>query len=386
MFYFFFESRKNTSDDPIVIWLTGGPGCSSQLALFYENGPFHISDDLSLVWNNYGWDKVSNILFVDQPIGTGFSYTADESEIPHDEIGVSNDLYGFLQAFFKQHSNFVKNDFYIIGESYAGHFVPALASRVHQGNKNKEGININLKGFAIGNGWTNPIIQYPAYTQYAFDMKLITKKDQDQINQMIPGCQDAIKTCQSKGGQSCSIAQNSCDSIMGKILQIAGNINYYDIRKQCDGDLCYDFSYVDDLLNDNSVKEALGVGNVKFVSCSTVVYNAMLQDMMQNLDVDIPTLLEDGIKVLIYAGEHDLTCNWLGNLNWVHAMKWSGQNQFASSKTLQFLVDGAQAGLLNSYGPLSFLKVNGAGHMVPMDQPNAALQMLVNWMDGTLNK
>lgn len=58
MFYFFFESRKNTSDDPIVIWLTGGPGCSSQLALFYENGPFHISDDLSLVWNNYGWDKV----------------------------------------------------------------------------------------------------------------------------------------------------------------------------------------------------------------------------------------------------------------------------------------------------------------------------------------
>jgi len=60
MFYFFFESR-NSKEDPVVIWLTGGPGCSSELALFYENGPFKIADDLSLVWNEYGWDKVFDI-------------------------------------------------------------------------------------------------------------------------------------------------------------------------------------------------------------------------------------------------------------------------------------------------------------------------------------
>jgi len=60
MFYFFFESRDSPKDDPVVIWLTGGPGCGSELALFYENGPFHIADDLSLVWNQYGWDKVIN--------------------------------------------------------------------------------------------------------------------------------------------------------------------------------------------------------------------------------------------------------------------------------------------------------------------------------------
>jgi len=63
MFYFFFESR-NTKEDPVVIWLTGGPGCSSELALFYENGPFKIADDLSLVWNEYGWDKVYAIHFI----------------------------------------------------------------------------------------------------------------------------------------------------------------------------------------------------------------------------------------------------------------------------------------------------------------------------------
>lgn len=58
MFYFFFESRQSKAD-PVVIWLTGGPGCSSELAMFYENGPFHVANNLSLTWNDFGWDKVS---------------------------------------------------------------------------------------------------------------------------------------------------------------------------------------------------------------------------------------------------------------------------------------------------------------------------------------
>ncbi|WJX44110.1 Serine carboxypeptidase-like 48 [Trifolium repens] len=385
MFYFFFESRDNNKNAPVVIWLTGGPGCSSEIALFYENGPFTIANDLSLKWNDYGWDKASNILFVDQPIGTGFSYTSDDSDIPHDETGVSNDLYDFLQEFFKQHSEYVKNDFYITGESYAGHYVPALASRVHQGNKDNKGITINLKGFAIGNGLTNPAIQYPAYTKYAVENKLITKEDEADINKSVPGCVAAAKVCESEGGDSCLTALNQCDQITSSILSITGNINYYDIRKQCEGSLCYDFSNVETLLNKKSVKDALGVGDIEFVSCSKVVYNAMQEDWMRNFEVDIPSLLEDGISVLIYAGEFDFICNWIGNSNWVHAMEWSGKKQFAASKTTQFLVDGTNAGLLNNYGPLSFLKVFGAGHMVPKDQPKAALQMLVNWTQGKLN-
>lgn len=123
MFYFFFESRNSTKD-PVVIWLTGGPGCSSELAVFYENGPFTIADNMSLVWNDYGWDKVyclcqllklvmvysfkfhkftdfvqvSNLIYVDQPTGTGFSYSADKRDLRQNEEGVSNDLYDFLQV------------------------------------------------------------------------------------------------------------------------------------------------------------------------------------------------------------------------------------------------------------------------------------------------
>ncbi|CAI0452815.1 unnamed protein product [Linum tenue] len=196
MFYFFFESRVNNSNAPVVIWLTGGPGCASELALFYENGPFQIRDDMSLQWNDYGWDQASNILYVDQPTGTGFSYTTDDSDIRHNETGVSNDLYSFLQEFFKGHSKYANNDFYITGESYAGHYIPALASRIYKGNKNNEGIHINLKGFAIGNGLTDPGIQYKAYPEYALAAKLITKADHDSItSNLVPPCQSAISAC-----------------------------------------------------------------------------------------------------------------------------------------------------------------------------------------------
>uniref|UniRef100_A0A5B6YKB7 Carboxypeptidase n=1 Tax=Davidia involucrata TaxID=16924 RepID=A0A5B6YKB7_DAVIN len=377
MFYFFFESRNNKKD-PVVIWLTGGPGCSSELAMFYENGPFSIANNLSLVWNEHGWDKVSNLLYVDQPIGTGFSYTSDRRDIRHNEAGVSDDLYDFLQAFFEEHPQFAKNDFYITGESYAGHYIPAFAARVHQGNKAKEGIHIKLKGFAIGNGLTNPAIQYKAYTDYALDMGIIKKSDYDRINKVLPVCETAIKLCGTDGTISCVASYFVCNAIFSSILALAGNINYYDIRKKCVGSLCYDFSNLENFLNQKSVRDALGVGDIEFVSCSTTVYQAMLVDWMRNL-------LEDGVKLLIYAGEYDLICNWLGNSRWVHAMEWTGQKEFVASPEVPFEVEGSEAGLLKNHGPLSFLKVHDAGHMVPMDQPKAALEMLKRWTQDSLS-
>ncbi|CAH2072119.1 unnamed protein product [Thlaspi arvense] len=393
MFYFFFESRNNRTDDPVVIWLNGGPGCSSSVALFYENGPFKISDNLSLSWNHFGWDKVglpsiennlANLIYVDQPIGTGFSYTSDSSDLRHDEAGVSNDLYDFLQAFFKEHPKFAKNDFYITGESYAGHYIPALASRVHSGNKNNEGIPINLKGFAIGNGLTNPEIQYAAYADYALEMKLISKSDHEVLKQDYVDCQRFIEKCNLDGGSACVSGFNVCNGIFSKIAAKIEGTNYYDVRKKCVGSLCYDFSKMETFLNQENVRKALGVGDIKFVSCSTQVYDAMTEDWLHNLELKIPALIEDGIKLLVYAGEYDLVCSWLGNSRWVEQMNWSGHKDFGSAKTLPFLVDGKEAGLMKNHGPLTFLKVHEAGHMVPMDQPKASLQMLRTWMQGKL--
>lgn len=100
------------------------------------------------------------------------------------------------------------------------------------------------------------------------------------------------------------------------------SVQYYDVRKECQGELCYDFSNLDSYLNNATVREALGVGNRKFVSCSPLVYEAMIVDWMKNLEKGIPQLLEDGIELLVYAGEYDLICNWLGKFH-----DYVGENQ-----------------------------------------------------------
>ncbi|KAF1883701.1 hypothetical protein Lal_00012618 [Lupinus albus] len=320
-YYSLLHSKAARKDDLVVIWLTGGPGCSSSLALFYENGPFSIANNMSLLLKRYGWDKVSNIMFVDQPTGTGFSYSSYEEDIRHDELGVSNDLYDFLRAFFKKHPKFVKNDFYITGESYAGHYISALASQVHKGNIKKQGIHIYLK--------------YPTYSDFALQRGLITKEDRDSLNKLIPDCEKDIKLCQTKGGDNCSSAFETCTSIFDNLLSIIGN----------------------------NINDALGVKDLDFVSCSSTLYYAMLEDWMKNLEVDIPYLLEDGIKLLVY----------------------SDQKKFKSAPKVKFIVDGVETGSLTSHGPLSFLKVYQAGHMVPMDQPKASLEMLRKWMGWKLS-
>ncbi|KAK4440693.1 Serine carboxypeptidase-like 48 [Sesamum alatum] len=383
MFYFFFESRKTNRNDPVVLWLTGGPGCSSSLALFYENGPFQLTNNLSLVWNDFGWDKESNLIYIDQPTGTGFSYSSDRGDIRTSSEEASVDFYDFLQAFFEKHPQYAKNDFYITGESYAGHYIPAFGAQIHRRNKNNEGLHINLKGLAIGNGLTNPEIQYKAYPDYALDMKLIDKSQYNDLSRSASTCQQEIRSCGANVSSACSHAYYICNNVFNEVLAASGGgINYYDIRKKCQGSLCYDFSNAEEFLNKNSVKNALGVGDIVFVSCSSVVYEAMRGDWMKNFELGLPELLQDGIRLLIYAGEYDLICNWLGNSRWVDNMTWSGQKDFLSAPSVSFTVDGAKAGEQKSHGPLTFLKVYNAGHMVPMDQPKASLEMLRRWIAG----
>jgi carboxypeptidase C (cathepsin A) len=117
--YRFFESRNSPSTDPVTLWMTGGPGCSSEVALFGENGPCSVNaGGNATIHNPFSWNAKSNLLYIDQPTGTGFSYGLG---LDHDEEQVGNDMYDFLQQFFKAHPEYQKNDFNTFGESYAGH-------------------------------------------------------------------------------------------------------------------------------------------------------------------------------------------------------------------------------------------------------------------------
>merc|ERR1712093_157299 len=125
-FYWMFESRNAPKTDPFILWMTGGPGCSGMLALLNENGPCSIknaSGVLKEVNNPHSWTNKANVLWIDQPTGVGFSY-GDAGDYDHDEIGVRDDMYHFLTEFFTAHPEYQANPFFVVGESYGGHYAP----------------------------------------------------------------------------------------------------------------------------------------------------------------------------------------------------------------------------------------------------------------------
>ncbi|KAG1675310.1 hypothetical protein FOA52_015984 [Chlamydomonas sp. UWO 241] len=385
MFYFLFESRNNAATDPVVLWMTGGPGCSSELAVFYENGPYAINDDMSLTETPFGWDVGHTTIFVDQPINTGFSYSNSDEDRVFNEILVADDMLDFLQEFFEVHPDLAERPFYVTGESYAGHYIPVVAHRVWAAAKAGEGKPIDLKGLAIGNGLTNPSIQFPAYADFALENKLIPQALHDIIQFWSPICTFASDVCESfQWDFLCGLGLGACMSTcFVPVLAVNPGINVYDIKKTCDGPLCYDFSNADEFLNMDSTKKALGVSKaMEWVACDMMVHQDLSGDWLRDYTHLIPDMLEDGLQVMIYAGTLDLICNWLGNSRWVHAMEWSGQAKFQAAKEQEWSGGDGPAGTVKAAGGLSFVKVFEAGHMVPMDQPKNALAMIAAFTRG----
>ncbi|KAB1222167.1 Serine carboxypeptidase-like 43 [Morella rubra] len=152
LFYYFVEAERDPASKPLVLWLNGGPGCSSFGAgAFIEHGPFKTTGD-NLVKNEYSWNKEANILYLESPAGVGFSYSANQSFYNHvnDEMTARDSLV-FLQLWFAKFPEYQKRDFFIAGESYAGHYVPQLAQLIV-----KSMVKFNLKGIAIG----NPLLEF----------------------------------------------------------------------------------------------------------------------------------------------------------------------------------------------------------------------------------
>ncbi|OTF83765.1 hypothetical protein BLA29_011098, partial [Euroglyphus maynei] len=149
LFYWLFESQRNPTTDPIVFWFNGGPGSSSLLGALTECGPFRIDSDETVMMNNFSWNAQANMVFIESPVGVGFSYKLDRNYTTDDNITAKNN-YAALKSFFKKFPHFEENPLYIAGESYAGVYVPNLSVKILENHYPK-----NFKGFLIGNGVMN---------------------------------------------------------------------------------------------------------------------------------------------------------------------------------------------------------------------------------------
>jgi carboxypeptidase D len=411
-------------DIPIIIWLNGGPACSSMDGLFIENGPFRFevnpqSGQYQLVPNEYSWHKVpAYTLYIDQPVGTGLSFTTSEI-YPTNDHEVNVDFYYFLQQFFALHADkFVNNDskevsrkLYFSGESYAGHYIPSLMNYLLQRKSNPKTakrdpteITISVNGAAIGNGWTDPFYQY-AGADFAYGHGLIGSAQVTTLHEKEKACQSQL----NKGIYSVGICFDLIDDIIdasfgsGSPYKASG----YDVRVSELRGAAREFppghKIIETYLGgwDAPVNAKGKISNTiyktvleavhataataagqSYLECTDPPYNALAGNDGKGVVDDVIGVLKhtDNVQLLFFNGIHDIICNHVGNekylqkLPWEHAINWYQADRYAwVGDTEQ---PGRVSGYMKEYQNLKYLKIMDAGHMVPMDVPNVALDMM----------
>ena len=161
MFFWFFPAQNGNPASPLLLWLQGGPGATSLFGLFNEHGPIQVNDDGTLSERTISWNGNYSLLYIDNPVGTGYSFTSKDDGYARSQDDVARDLYSALSQFFQIYTDYASSPFYVTGESYAGKYVPTISYKIHQENQNPQRkVTINLTGLAMGNGWTDPYRQY----------------------------------------------------------------------------------------------------------------------------------------------------------------------------------------------------------------------------------
>ncbi|GAB1517174.1 hypothetical protein RhiTH_000218 [Rhizoctonia solani] len=398
MWFWFFAARKNPDTAPLALWLNGGPGSSSMIGLFQENGPCRMNEDeLTVSHNPYSWNEHANMLYIDQPIGAGYSYG---QEIVESSKEAAVALWNMLQIFFSdpKFSGYASRDFAIWTESYGGHYGPAVSAYFLSQNDAIDvgtvtGIKINLKVLSIGNGMTDPYAQYPEFVTYALSNpyqrplvsdSIITKAN-NSLYASPDGCLARIQRCNNQGSNTdCSLAQAICN---GQVLDVlSGDYDVYDVRVKNPNPYPYNPTA---LLQNTTFMAQIGALSTWQAVSYDVYYNfAGNGDWMRSSSPDLEKVINAGVRTLVLAGDADYICNYMGVEATVDRLQTKFTSEFQQQGWSNWTVSGYPAGVYKNAGTFSYLRVYDAGHEVPaygtdkLEVGQAALEYFVQVMQG----
>ncbi|XP_059087437.1 venom serine carboxypeptidase-like [Tigriopus californicus] len=385
LYFWFFPSKSDPSKDPVILWLQGGPGATSLFGLFKENGPikaFLGPNGPQSELNPYSWNRNASVLYVDNPVGAGFSYTSSDYGYPNYVNESSDDLFIALQQFFTLWSDYAERDLYIFGESYGGKYIPALSHRIHLSKTVPEyagPVDLNLKGLGIGNGWMSPADQ-GKYASYLYFHGLLDRK---QYQTLVEKEESLIaKILNEEWFESWRASDNQ----LHFILESLNYTSLYDLTRGQYRPNAMDFWH---WMQQPHIRKAMNLGN-RSMSDGVDIYRSMIEDTMQSIKPELAEAIEN-YKVLIYHGSLDIICHYPGAEETLSKTNWTTREAFENSQrtALWFyneeIAQRELAGYLKHYGNLSFVLIRNAGHSVPVDQPQWALRMVEGFITGALS-
>ncbi|KAK8695285.1 hypothetical protein V6N13_000451 [Hibiscus sabdariffa] len=362
LFYWFFEAAEDPDSKPLLLWLNGGPGCSSiAYGLAEEIGPFHIRPDgKTLYLNPYSWNLAANILFIDSPVGVDFSYSNTSSDLLNN------------------------------GDKRTGHYVPQLSQTIVRYNKATKAKAINLKGYMVGNALTDDYHHYFGLFQFFWSVGLISDETYKLSNIL----------CDYK---SLIHSPYSCIEVLGIAVEEMGNIDTYSIytppcsanasqakwllrRRLMVGQLGEKYDpctakHTEAYFNLPEVQKSLhvlpGAAPSKWETCSETVNRYWKDSPRTVLDV-YEELIHEGLRIWIFSGDTDAAIPITSTRYTIDALKLPTVSPWRA-----WYDDGQVGGRTQEFEGLNFVSVRGAGHEVPKHRPKQALTLIKAFLAGT---
>ena len=387
-FFWYFPPANKNASAPTMIWLQGGPGGSSMYGLFSEMGPITVNaDGTKALKTEITWNTEYGMVFVDNPVGVGFSITDPDGYATKVEDYMST-LYTWANQFFTMFDSLQKNDFYISGESYAGKYVPAMAYRIHEENEKGTKPFIPLKGIILGDGLCDPETMVQAYPDMTEQFSLVDWNQKKVVQNYADSIDRDIRAQNWTGAfEGFDLLINGdLSGIPPYLANVSGFSNYFNALSPI-----YPSQPIDTYLNLPAVQKALHV-NMTYSSQSTPVEKAIINDIAQSTKKFFPTLFQH-YKCLLYSGQFDVIVGAPLTIRFLRSIEWSGAEEFEhatrqvwTSRAPKVGVMGALGGTTNvagyhtQAGNLQYVIVRNAGHMVPSDQPLWALDMVMRFV------
>ncbi|KAL2455854.1 Serine carboxypeptidase-like 29 [Abeliophyllum distichum] len=393
LFYWLFEAEEEPSSKPLVLWLNGGPGCSAiGYGLAEEIGPFHVEKDgKTLYLNPNSWNKVANILFVDTPVGVGFSYSNTSNDLLNngDKSTAADNLEFFVQ-WFKLFPQYKGRDFYITGESYAGHYIPQLSQAIVRHNLNNEEEVINLKGFMVGNALIDDFYDQLGRFQFLWSVGMISDQTFKQLNifcdfgsflHTSEQCNKVLDISLEEMGDIdiYSIFTPPCTANFNRFNQLLKRKKKVGLIKRAYDPCTLQHSVI--YFNLPEVQNALHVHSKnspsKWETCSDEV-NKNWKDSATSVLNIYRELIHLGLRIWIFSGDSDAVVPVTSTRYSIDALELPTISPWRA-----WYDYGQVGGWIQEYQGLTFVVVRGAGHEVPLHKPKQALTLIKSFLSGT---
>ncbi|XP_041073047.1 retinoid-inducible serine carboxypeptidase [Carcharodon carcharias] len=390
--YYANSPTENFTSLPLIMWLQGGPGGSScGFGNFMEIGPF----DTDLNPRNSSWVKAASLLFVDNPVGAGYSYTTNADAFAKDLTTVVTDMMILLKEFFKMKPEFQNIPFYIFSESYGGKMAAAISLELIKAAQLNE-IKCHFAGVALGDSWISPLDSVLSWGPYLYSISLLDDQGLVEVNSYAEevkaaieagnyrkaterwGMTEKIVELNTDGVNFYNIMTKEAELVSPQLTPVMRNYQLVSLYQRHVSPM--QRTSLESLMNGPIRKKLKIIPDfVKWGGQSGDVFSNMEGDFMKPVIDIIDKLLLAGVNVTVYNGQLDLIVDTLGQEMWVKKLKWPGLSTFSSLRWKPVYTPSRAkdtAAFYKQYQNFAFYWILKAGHMIPSDQGEMALKLL----------